>query len=204
MRRNHHFTPGVLAVAEGEKQAATVVAFSIGAQRERAAPQPRQRHQHSNQVAEFSQTLEVAIGQCSHVGGEAHVESVDVKERTSRVVQANDVTRTPPARENRLDRIVRPAFGEVAEEGIAGPKRKKPERRASSRISSGKKPVYDFKARAVSSDSDEIAIAFRIGAVRKHSSFTGNTPGAPSRSTPMRTRAPRIASKSMIWPRSAR
>src|SRR6266853_5405822 len=90
------------------------------------------------------------------------------------MVQANDVARPPPAGEDRLDRIVRPAFGEVAEKGIAGPERKEPERGAPFRGSSGKKPVYDFEARAVSSDSDEIAIAFRIGAIRKHSGFTRN------------------------------
>jgi len=37
LRRNHHLTPGILAVAEGEKQAAAVVALAICPQRERAA-----------------------------------------------------------------------------------------------------------------------------------------------------------------------
>src|SRR6202043_3649775 len=105
------------------------------------------------------------------VGGESHVQRVDVKERATCVVQTNDVARTPPPGEDRLDGIVRAAFGEVAEERIAGSEGKKPQRGAPFRGSSRKKSVDDFEARAVSSDGDEIAIAFRIGAVRNHSGF---------------------------------
>src|SRR5216683_2067683 len=90
------------------------------------------------------------------------------------MVQANDVARTPPAGQDRFDRIVRPAFGEVAEERIPGPERKEPERGAPLRGSSGEKPIHDFEARAVSSDGDEIAIAFGIGAVRERGGFAGS------------------------------
>src|ERR1700737_92815 len=90
------------------------------------------------------------------------------------MVQAYDITRTPSPGKNRLDGIVRSAFGEVAEERIACPEGKKAQRGATFRGSSGKKAVHDFEARAIATDSNEIAIAFCIGAVRNHGGFAGN------------------------------
>src|SRR6266481_5241950 len=89
------------------------------------------------------------------------------------MVQTNDVARSPPAGTNRLDGIVRTAFGEIAEERIARPERQEAERGAPFRCRSGKKPIDDFEARAVATHSDEIAIAFCIRAVREHDSFAG-------------------------------
>src|SRR6266550_8014589 len=88
------------------------------------------------------------------------------------MVQTNDVARTP-AGTNRLDGIVRSAFGEIAEERIACPERQEAERGAPLQCRSGKKPIHDFEARAVATHSDEIAIAFCIRPVREHDSFAG-------------------------------
>ena len=55
LRRNHHLTAGVLAIAKGYKQTAPIVSLAVGAKRKRAAAQPCQGNQHSGQVAGLAQ-----------------------------------------------------------------------------------------------------------------------------------------------------
>src|SRR5579871_1167169 len=93
LRSNHHFTASVLAIAKGDEQTAAVICFAIGTKWERATMQPCERNEHSHEVTGLAQKFNVAIGQSCDVGGETHVECIDVINGTAGMIQPNDVTR---------------------------------------------------------------------------------------------------------------
>ena len=177
LRRDHHFTAGVLTIAKGNKQAAPVVALAVRAKRKRAAAQPGQGNQHPDQIAGLAQKFQAAIGQCRDVRGETHVQRIDVKDGPARVVQANDVAGTRTAFEDRLDakfREVRPVFNEVSKKRIAGSEGKKSQGGAAFRCRVRKKSVDDLEARAVAAHGNEFAKTVGVSAARVHGSFSGS------------------------------
>ena len=68
IRRDHHFTASVLAIAKGDEEAAAVVLIAIGAKREWATMQPRKRNEHSHQITGFAQKFQMTIGERCDVG----------------------------------------------------------------------------------------------------------------------------------------
>ena len=118
----------------------------------------------------------MAVGQRGDVRGETHVQRIDVKNRAARVVQADDVAGTRAAFEDGIDaefREIRPVSNEVAKKRIAGPEGEKSQGGAALRGCLRKKSVDDLETRAVAAHGNEIAIAFRVSAVRVHRGFAG-------------------------------
>src|SRR4029077_14516218 len=175
LRRDHHFTAGMLTIAKGNKQAAPVVALAVRAKRKRTAAQPGQGNEHSGQIAGFAQKFQPAVGQCRDVRRESHVQRINVKYGAGRVVQANDIAGTRAVFENRLDakfREVRSVFNEVSKKRIAGSERKKAQGSAALRGCVGKKPVDDLEARAVAAHGNELAETIGVSAARVHGGFS--------------------------------
>ena len=122
---------------EEEATAAVNLLVVIDAQRKRAAIEPRQANQHTENISEFSEALEAAIGYGRDVSREAHAQQIGEVEFAGCVGEAQDVAGAAPPGENRLNGVLGAAVAEIAQERVAGAQRQKTESGPPTRQSCG-------------------------------------------------------------------
>src|SRR5882757_5049 len=162
--RNEHRAASVLAVVESEEERAAIVPFRvfITAKRERAATQLRDAYEHAEQIPQRAKRLEIAIGECANVRGETEAKNIERIDFAVAMRKANEIDGAGLTGKQRAERGVSAIFGEVAEERVACPKRKKTKRDAILRFGTTEETVQDFVSGAVTADSDEASIALRV------------------------------------------
>src|SRR5882757_1034536 len=162
--RDEHRAASVLAVVESEEERAAIVPLGvfIAAKRERPATQLRDAHEHAEQIPQRAERLEIAIGERADVRGETEAKNIERIDFAVAVRKTNEIDVARPTSKQRAERGVSAVLGEVAEERVACPKRKKTKRDAILRFGTAEKTVQDFVSGSVSADSDEASIALRV------------------------------------------
>jgi len=92
--------------------------------------EPGETRQHTEDVAEFSQSLEPPVRKLSHVGWKAEAEKVQEVKVACRMPEANEVAGTTAAIFDRVNRVFEPSRREILEERISCAERKNRKRDA--------------------------------------------------------------------------
>src|SRR5690349_4188517 len=127
LRRDHHLTARIAAIIEAKKKAAPPVEFAVvvSAEGERPAAEAREAQQHGQQISEFPEALEEAIGRGGYIGCEAHAEQIDKVKLAAGMLQAKHVARFSRTGEDGFSGMFRPIAGEVSKKRVPGAKRQK-------------------------------------------------------------------------------
>ena len=175
--RNQHGAAGEFAVVEGEEKAAAGVPFLfvIAAQDECAALQLRDADENAEEIAEMTEWLEDSVGESTDVSGETYTKNVEGINFAAGVLEANQIHGTGAIGEKRVKRGLGAMVCEIAQERVAGAKRKKTERDALGGRPSCENAVQDFMGGSVAADCQKFAIALAI-------SFAGKMNGMPGAS----------------------
>ena len=173
LRRDHHFSAGIFAIAEGEEEAFAAVPFVGGGETMRKSTvfEAHESGEHAEYVSCFAPALEFSVGHFAGVGSEAEIQHVDEVDVAVGMMQKDYVARTAATGFKRADGVVDAAGGEVAQKGIAGAERQKTEsgRRGGKRF--GEQAVHNFVGRAVAADRQEISEASRVGSASERGGF---------------------------------
>ena len=154
---HHHLAARELAVVErGEHLRALVERPTVHLHGVAARAQARHGGDHRQHVAEFAPALEPARPQPVHAGYEPDRQEVDVVQHAARVHQAHHVARAPLALGQRLDGVLGPAIGEVAQAEVARAQRQEAQHRALARLGGQREqPIDHLVARAIAPHRDE-------------------------------------------------
>src|SRR5208282_3072231 len=76
LRRNHHGAAGVLAIVEGQEEAAPLVPtfISIGTHAETTPLELHHAHEHAQEISQVPKWLEDAVSQRTDVRGKSHAQ----------------------------------------------------------------------------------------------------------------------------------
>src|ERR1700730_13264094 len=124
---DQHRAASVLAVVEGEEQAAAFVPifFVVAAQCEGPPPQLCHAYENAQQVAKVAERFEIAIRERAYVRGKADAEEIERISLATGVRQTDEINGAFAIFQNGLQRRFGAGVGEIAQERIAGAQRQK-------------------------------------------------------------------------------
>src|SRR5271155_3479299 len=162
--RDKHRAAGKFAVAEGKKKAAALVPIFvfIASQTKGAAAQLNDADEDTEQIAEITERLEVAIGQRTNISGETKAEKIERINFAFGVRQANQIDGAHSAFDQGFERSARAVLCKIAQERIACSERQKSKCDALLALGALVDSVQNFVCGAVAADGDEAAISLFI------------------------------------------
>jgi len=143
--------PVVLAIVEGQEEAAAFVPtfIGIGTHAESTPLQLHHADEHAQEISQVPKGLEDAVGQRADVRGKSHAQKIEGINSSCGVAQAKQIHAALAAREQRFDGASCAILREVAEKRVAGTQRQKSQFNSLGKRFAPENSIEDFVRGAV-------------------------------------------------------